>query len=188
MKYLKRTHLDRKIITGNNSFYINQSGEAVIDTRFNLLLPRGTTDDQSPDDSTAPTFINGMIRYNTETAEFEGYQGSSGSGGGSWRSFRFKEPGDIGVQNIGTGDAIETVFGPLSPNPFAYAVAQSGVTWNLTQMAKNIIVIVENVIQVANVNYSLIQDPPSKSSGTYVQFGTPVPNSKPVYVISGFDR
>lgn len=188
MKYLKRTHLDRKTITGFKSFYITQGGEAVLDSRYNLLLPRGTTDDQSPDDSTAPTFINGMIRYNTETAEFEGYQGGSGSGGGSWRAFRFKEPGDVQIQNIGTGNASEVYFGPLVPDPFSYPAAQSGTTWNVTQMAKNILVIVENVLQIANVNYNLVQNPPGRSSGTWVQFGTAVPNSKPVYVISGFDR
>lgn len=185
MKYLKRTHLNRKTVTGRNSIYTDISGEVVVDSRFSLLLPRGPNEDQSPDDSTAPTFVNGMIRYNTETQEFEGYQA------GAWRSFRFKEPGKVEFGQIGVGDAVETTF-LLGFDPFTYT-AQSDVTWNRFQMARNLLVIVENVIQVANINYEIVQNPSSGpnapyTAGVYVVFGTAVPNSKPIYVLTGFDR
>lgn len=185
MKYLRRTQLNPKTITGRNSVYIDISGEVVVDSRYSLLLPRGPNEDQSPDDSTAPTYVNGMIRYNTETQEFEGYQA------GAWRSFRFKEPGEVGLSLIGTGDAVETTFA-LGFDPFTYT-AQSDMTWDRYQIARNLIVIVENVIQVANVNYEIVQNPSSGpnapyTAGVYVVFGTAVPNTKPIYVVTGFDR
>ncbi|NDG28475.1 hypothetical protein EB118_00025 [bacterium] len=185
MRYLRRTHLNPKTVTGRDSFYIDISGEAVINSRFNLTLPRGTNEDQSPDDSTAATFVNGMIRYNTETNQFEGYQA------GSWRSFRFKEPGAIQYYQIGTGNAVETTF-RLPFDPFVLT-PQSNLTWDRFQIAKNLIVLVENVIQIANVNYEVVQNPSSGPgapyvSGTYVKFGTAVPNAKPINVITGFDR
>lgn len=184
MRYLKRNHLAPKTITGRRSLYIDISGEAVFDLPYNLTLPRGSNEDQSPDDSTLPTFVNGMIRYNTETNQFEGYQA------GSWRSFRFKEPGQINLSQIGTGNAVQTTFN-LGYNPFVLT-AQSGQSWDRFQMARNILVVVENVLQIANVNYEIVQNPSTGPTapypaGVYVVFGTAVPNSKPIYVISGFD-
>ena len=145
---------------------------------YNLLLPKGTNSQRSIDNS---TYVNGMIRYNSQTNEFEGYQS------GAWRSFRFKEPGNIILQNIGTGDAIETVFGPLSPDPFATANAQSGITWDATQMAKNLIVITGTIFQVAGENFVLVQNPVGKPAGTYVQFGTAPGFSVKVFVYYNFD-
>ena len=60
-------------------------------------------------------------------------------------------------------------------------------------MAINLIVIVENVFQIANVNYTVVQNPSSGpnapyAAGTYIVFGTPVPMSKPIYVLHGFDQ
>lgn len=151
---------------------------------FNLTIPKGTSVQRSVDNI---TYANGMIRYNTTTNEFEGYQA------GAWRSFRFKEPGNIVFQNLGTGNAVETTFGPLSPNPFSTVDMQSGGTWNSTQMAYNLVVIVENVYQIGNTNFTVVQNPvagPSApyAAGTYLVFGTPVPTGKPVYVFHNFDR
>ena len=185
MKYLKRTHLNSKTVTGRNSVYVDISGEVVVDSPYSLLLPRGNNEDQSPDDSTAPTYVNGMIRYNTESNQFEGYQA------GSWRSFRFKEPGKMDVWTIGTGDGVETTFA-LPFNPFVIT-PQSGVTWDANQIAKNLIFLVENVFQIANVNYAIVQNPVSGPNapyplGNYVVFGTAVPLTKPIYLLTGFDQ
>ena len=190
MRYLKRTILDSKRITGRRSFYIDQSGEAVIDLPYSLTLPRGSNEDQSPDDSTLPTYVNGMVRYNTETNEFEGYQA------GAWRSFRFKEPGKIILQDAGTGDATETMF-PLNPDPFTYyTTTQSGVIWGAAQMALNLLVIVGQVPQVGNVNFTVEQSSGGSLTGpnapypdgTYIKFGTPPPMSQKAYVYHGFDQ
>jgi|SanBayMetagenome_1026888.scaffolds.fasta_scaffold49296_2 hypothetical protein len=185
MKYLRRTHLNSKTVTGRNSVYIDIGGEVVVDSPYSLLLPRGDNEHQSPDDSTAPSYVNGMIRYNTETNEFEGYQA------GAWRSFRFKEPGKMDIHTIGTGNAVETKFA-LPFNPFVLT-PQSGMLWNDNQIAKNLIVVVENVFQIANVNYVVEQNPSTGPgapylAGVYISFGTAVPTSKPIYVLTGFDQ
>jgi hypothetical protein len=190
MRYLKRTTLNNKTITGNRDLYIDQSGEIVINLPYSLTLPRGSNEDQSPDDSTLPSYVNGMIRYNTDTAEFEGYQA------GAWRSFRFKEPSKVILQDAGTGNAVETVF-PLTPDPFTYyATTQSGMTWNATQMAKNLVVYVGQVPQVGSINFTVEQSASGSLSGpsapyadgTYIKFGTPPPNAQKVYVFHGYDQ
>jgi hypothetical protein len=191
MKYLRKQILSTKTIPGHRSIYIDQTGETTIDTSYTLLLPKGTTAQRSAD-TTSPTYINGMIRYNNQTDEFEGYQD------GAWRSFRFKEPGNINLQTMTElGDGSTLIFGPLNPNPLSYT-AQSDVTlWDLTQAANNLVVLVENVFQIPNVNYVLVQNPAGDYGGNpgidmpdgiYIQFGTAVPANKPVYVIHGFDR
>ena len=178
MKFVRRQVLSQRA-PADRSLYVDISGEIVMNEPYNLTIPKGTSSQRSIDNT---TFTNGMIRYNTTTNEFEGYQS------GAWRSFRFKEPGNIVFQQLGTGDAIETTFGPLSPDPYATARAQSGTTWDATQMAKSLLVIVENVIQIPTVNYTVVQNPVGYSAGTYLVFGTPVPFGKPVYVLHGFDR
>jgi hypothetical protein len=183
MRFIRKQVLDQRS-PADRSLYVDIGGEIVMDQPFNLRIPKGTSAQRAVDNT---TFTNGMIRYNSTTDEFEGYQS------GAWRSFRFKEPGNIIFQDLGTGNAVETTFGPLSPDPYATPRAQSGVTWNATQMAKNIIVIAENVIQNPNVNFTVVQNPVAGpgapyAAGTYIVFGTPVPMSKPVYVLHGFDR
>ena len=64
MKYLRRQFLDSKTVTGRQSIYVDLSGEAVVDQPYTLLVPKGTTAQRSPD-TTAPTYLDGMIRYNT---------------------------------------------------------------------------------------------------------------------------
>jgi len=60
MRYLKRTTLNNKTVTGNRDLYIDQSGEVVINLPYSLTLPRGSNEDQSPDDSTLPSYVNGI--------------------------------------------------------------------------------------------------------------------------------
>lgn len=179
MRYLRRQVLNPKSQT-DSSVAVSISGEIVFNRPYTMLIPKGTTAQRSPD-TTAPSYTNGMIRYNTETQEFEGYQA------GSWRSFRFKEPAGVILQDLGIGDDVETIFGPLNPDPFAYT-AQSGVSWDATQMAKNLVVVVENVYQIGTVNFDVVQNPTGFAAGTYLQFGTPVPINKNVYVFHKFDQ
>ena len=180
MRFLKTLTLNRRAIY-DDRLAINTASGVVMNTPHSLLLPKGTTLEQ-------PAGVNGMVRYNTTSNQLEVYQASA------WRSLSFKEPGKITLQPLGTGDAVETTFGPLNPNPYtAYATTQSGMTWDATQMAINLIVIVENVFQIANVNYTVVQNPSSGpnapyAAGTYIVFGTPVPMSKPIYVLHGFDQ
>jgi hypothetical protein len=149
MRFLKRQTLDRR--TANNTTLYSDAARANVYVSpagaGSLVLPNGTTAQQPSAPST------GMIRYNTTTNEVEVYQGSTAS----WRAIRYKEPGLITLQNLGAGDNLTVYFGPLNPAPAT--VAQSGVTWDMTQMAKNLMVIVENVIQIAGSNYLVTQNP-----------------------------
>ncbi len=193
MKFLRRQILDRKTVTGNattanGTVYADIGGELVANSVYNMLVPKGSSSQRSPDNS---TFVDGMIRYNTTTGQFEGRQA------GVWRSFRFKEPTGIVVQTLSElGDGSTTIFGPLNPDPFTYT-AESGVTWNATQIANNLIVLVENVFQIPNVNFIVVQNPAGDyggnpgvdmPDGTYIDFTTAVPANKPVYVFHNFDR
>ena len=90
MRYLRRQVLNSKSQT-DSSIAVSISGEVVLGTPYSLTLPRGITADRSPDTST-PTYTEGMIRFNTSTSQFEGYQSSE------WRSFRFKESGNVVLQ------------------------------------------------------------------------------------------
>ena len=86
----------------------------------------------------------------------------------AWESMRTDRPGNIQVQNLGTGDANITEFGPLNPVPSA---------------AENVIVLVENVFQIAGVNYTLVN-----TAGQWnIRFDSPVPLGKDVTVLHGFD-
>jgi len=80
-------------------------------------------------------------------------------------------PNVVSTQNLGTGDASEVAFGPLSPVPAS---------------AANVLVLVENVVQIADVNYTLVQNP-SGRNGWFIQFDSAVPLGKDVTVIHGFD-
>ena len=146
MRFLKTLTLNRRAIY-DDRLAITTSDAIVMNTPKNLLIPKGVESNRpvSP--------VNGMIRYNTDTNQFEGYQA------GAWRQFRFKEPTIITQQNLGAGNEEEIYFGPLNPSPVSYASLPSG--WDPTQMAKNMIVLVENVVQLSglNHNYVVVQNP-----------------------------
>ena len=147
MRYLKRQTINRRI-ANNTALYVDYNNANVImGVTDSLTVPKGTTAQQpgNASNTVTPTPANGMIRYNNTTNEFEGYQS------GTWRSFRFKEAGQITQQNLGAGDSSQIYFGPLSP--ISPTVSASGATWG----GQNIIVVVENVIQLNTVNYSVIQ-------------------------------
>ena len=142
MRYLKRQTLDRR--TANNTTLYTDAG------RINVYLePVGTGSVVVPkgNNATKPSGVTGMIRYNTDTNQFEGYQL------GAWRTFRFKESTAITQQNLGAGNGSEVYFGPLNPAP--PATVQSGGTWG----GQNILVIVENVLQLNTTNYTVVQNP-----------------------------
>ena len=146
MRFLKTLTLNRRAIY-DDRLAVTTLDAIVMNTPKNLLIPKGVESNRpgSP--------VNGMIRYNTDTNQFEGYQA------GAWRQFRFKEPTTITQQNLGAGNDEEIYFGPLNPSPVSYASLPSG--WDPTQIAKNMIVLVENVVQLSglNYNYTVVQNP-----------------------------
>jgi len=196
MRYLRRQSLNRRGLT-DRSVSVDLSGEIIMDRPYTLQLPTGTTVDRSPD-TTEPTpgtiipgtYVDGMIRYNSETAEFEGRQA------GAWRSFRFKEPTAIVRQYLGQGDDFETTFGPLTPDPFTYTAASEVLTWDAEQMAQNLLVVNETIWQIGGTGYdfTVVQNPPGVhppgsvldgdpyDPGTYIKFTIAIALNRPVYV------
>ncbi len=172
MRYLRQQNINRRA-PYDQRLYVDMTDSIVMTTTNNMLMPKGTTLERpvSP--------INGMMRYNTDVAtggQVEVYQS------GTWRALRFKESTGITQQSLGNGDAIETYFGPLTPEP--PTTVESNTTWG----GQNLLVFVENVFQIFNTNYSIEQNPSGKPAGYYIKFDSAVPLGKPVTVLHGFDQ
>jgi hypothetical protein len=177
MKYIKRqTTNARGTGLGRGVHVTTIDKEVILDSENVVLVPKGRTEDR-------PQFPkNGHLRYNTDDNRFETYEA------GSWNGIRQAAPSSyapIKAQNLGNGDAVETVFGPLdSGDPF-YPVPAA---------AENVLVFVENVYQLPNTNYSLVQNPSGKPAGWYIQFASAPPSTGlggdpvPITVLHNFDK
>ena len=76
---------------------------------------------------------------------------------------------------------VPVTIGFIPLNPIPPAVVQSGATWG----GQNLIVIVGNVFQVFNTNYTIT----NPGAGVYnIQFNTAAPNGQAVSVLHGFDK
>lgn len=169
MRLIKAQTTNLRTIYGKGVKY-DTKDQVIVDTPVGMKVPVGDTSDRPK------TPQNGYVRYNTNTDQMEFYQN------GAWRSVRFKEPNqDPGIvqQNLGVGDNTETVFGPLNSGDSDYPVPAAG---------QNVLVFVENVFQIHNTNYTLIQNPSGKTPGWYLEFASPVPAGKPVTVLHNFDK
>ena len=174
--------------------------QVILDSTNVMLAPKGRgpvlADQVSVDPAgasqrpTSPT--NGHVRYNTSTSQFEAYQN------GAWREVRFKEPNqDPGIvwQTLSpAGDQVETVFGELQSGDDNYPVPAS---------MNNILVLIENVIQIPETNYTIHQTAEittggaeegpnhpytASGSGWWIKFKGPVPFGKSVTVIHNLDK
>lgn len=181
MRYLKKLVLNRRIandtslyidteqqhfimnagtditFNGGQNVFVNASKNIYMDnTKQSLVLPIGTTS-QKPGQAGNVSPINGMIRYNSQTNEFEGYQSNK------WRRFKFKEVSPITQQNLGAGDDATVYFGPLStvydPSNMSSSMPGSGDQSSGAYGGQNIFVVVENVIQIFGTNYTVEQNP-----------------------------
>lgn len=167
MKFLKKLQLAKKNVT-DDRIAVDANSLVYFESTNAMKLPIGTTNQQpGQSENTITSPANGMVRYNSSTNQLEAYQNSA------WRNVRFKEATTITQQTAGTGDGAETKFGPLSPVPTA---------------AQNVLVLVENVMQVATTNYTLVQNPGGYAAGWYIAFTSAVPVGKPVTVLHGFDQ
>ena len=167
MKFLKKLQLAKKNLT-DDRIAVDANSLIYFESTNAMKLPIGTTNQQpGQSGNTITSPVNGMVRYNSDTNQLEAYQNSA------WRNVRFKEATTITQQSAGTGNGTETKFGPLSPVPTA---------------AQNVLVLVENVMQIATTNYTLVQNPGGYAAGWYISFTSAVPLGKPVTVLHGFDQ
>ena len=155
MRLLKAQNTNRRTIYGRGVQF-DVDDQVYMESTNSIRVPKGTTAER-------PAYPeNGQMRYNTEANEFEFYVNNA------WEDARTMRPNTITVQNLGTGDATNQEFGPLNPTPAT---------------AANVLVLVENVVQIAGVNYTMIQG----QGGQFLRFDSAVPLGKDVVVIHGFD-
>ena len=142
MRYLKRQSTNSRLIAGRGVVY-DQYEQLIIPGTGAILVPKGATADRPN-----PAEV-GQLRYNTDTRSFEYYEGVP-NGGNAWKQARFREPVTVTKQNLGNGDDIEVNFGPLNANDvdFYYPAAP-----------EQVLVMVENVLQIPDTNYSIVQQP-----------------------------
>ena len=182
MKFLKTQNTSRFGLK-DNALKVNPYGRYTMDGFGGIRLPKGTTA-QRPNLSGVemPNGANGMLRYNTTTDELECYIA------GFWETVKGSAINTIIQSGIGPGDFVETKFGPLNT---AYAP-------DYTANANNIIVLVENIWQIAGTNFTIVLNPSGSSSATgylggvpypagyYLSFSDAVPIGKTVTVYYGY--
>ena len=163
MRYLKRQTLDRR--SANNTTLYSDAARTNITMApvgaGNLYLQAMNGAVQLPTGSNAqqPAGANGMMRYNTDVVTGGRVEVYSA---GRWRALSFVEQKQITQQNLGAGDGNNTYFGPL--NSTYYNPGNNAN--NATVGAQNILVVVENVLQLSGINYSVVQNP-TISAETY---------------------
>ena len=173
MRYVKRQTSNEKNARGKGIIYTSVA-EVVMDTQNSMLVPKGPT-------SARPQFPeNGHMRYNTDVEEFEFYQDDQ------WRKARYKEPRTIVQQTLNGASGTETIFGPLDNQDGDYAAPDS---------AQAMLVLIENVFQLATTNYTLTQSDGTLTgpngpyaAGWYIVFSSPVPIGKDVTVLHNFNK
>lgn len=200
MKFLKQSQLNFRNVKDQSVAVVTDSANdqgtlrdprIVFGVTNSLQLPIGNTL-QRPSEPAVLT--NGIIRYNSQTDEIEVRQG------GVWKRLSYKEPNDIEVQSLGTGDGLPDGSGELAGEIFyGPLIYNSGVETDYPDQQEpdptkpqNLLVFIENVIQLANTNYELERldpgNPQGKSAGVYIKFNGAVPFGKPITVLHGFDR
>lgn len=143
MRYLKRQSTNKRLLNGKGLIY-TQYEEIEAQSTGAFLVPKGTQA-QRP-----VTPQEGQLRFNTTLRQLEVYESLQG-GAPVWKQFRLSEPQNIVVQNLSNGDDTEVNFGILADG------FGSGLGYPTSP--ENILVMVENVLQIPNTNYTLTQNP-----------------------------
>ena len=186
MRLLKAQNTNLRNIYGKGVKY-DYDDQVIADSERAMLVPKGVESVRPGETGIATSANNGQVRYNTTTDQLEAYQN------GAWRNIRFKEPNqDPGIvwQDLGAGDAVETVFGELQSNDPDYPRPEA---------SENILVLIENVLQIPVTNYNIRQtaevditgpNTPYSEVGTgwWIEFTSPVPFGKTVTVVHNFDK
>jgi len=164
MRFLKQKTLS-KYSPSDQTLFANHYGRAVMEITGGLRLPKGTTA-QRPNLSGVRTTggANGFMRYNTTTNSIEAYVD------GVWEVVRAPGATAITKQTLGPGNEVETTFGPLTKIP---------------NSENNILVFVENVFQISDTNYNLV-DNYLGSGNTYIVFTSSVPLDKYITIYYGY--
>ena len=116
--------------SATDSMLISSAGLVSFPTTTAIVLPNGTTAQQ-------PTGASGMLRFNTTTTSFEGYNGTAwgsigggATGGGTDQIFYLNGQTVTTSYSIPSGQNAGT-FGPISVNSGATVTIPSGSTWSI---------------------------------------------------------
>lgn len=162
MKYYKRQPINRQSPM-SGVFAVEADGRIVTNTARSLEIPDG------PTSSRPMTGLNGMIRYNTELNNFEAYIN------GQWQLLVANTQASVTQQVFENGDYADTIFGPL-----AYDID--------INKPENIFVYVENVPQIADLNYTLVYGSNTSSYTTSTFLAQPISvNTNTLYLESVAD-
>lgn len=154
MRYIKKLALFSKSPMDDKFSVLQDQKRIVTNSSSTMQLPTGPRSARP----TGSSIVDGTIRYNSEINEFEVYNGtlySSGQSQNQWEILRTIRQANITPQNLGYGNYNDVYFGPL-----AYDIS-------LTK-PQNVLVFVDNVYQIPNTNYTLVQNPTAAISTTTV--------------------
>jgi len=181
MKYLKTKNISKFSIS-DDRFIATPTGRYVMDGTGAVRLPAGTTAQQPDVTAVVHNDPYGYIRYNKTTNAIEAYIYNTETLVGEWETVKASSSRSIVKQTLGPGDGIETDFGPLT-----IPVADSGLTTTgalATVYDYPIVVLVENVIQISDDNYTLDFDY-GGSGDTWIIFASPVDAGKNITIYYG---
>ena len=177
MKFLKTKNISKFSIS-DRTFIVNPYGRITTNSTNSLQIPVGA-DEEKPQTS---LLREGMMRMNTGalgvnegTAQFEVYQA------GDWRPVKFKVPSQITYSTPIAGNDLETIF-YIDPQP--PLTIEDGLPWT----GKQLMVYVENVFQLDNQNFVVIENPCNvQGSDISIDFATKTISSVGInFVTSGF--
>jgi hypothetical protein len=178
MKFLKSQNINKFNIR-DQTLFTNGFGLAVMNLSGGLRLPQGTTAQQpNPTEGrwpgitatqTGDEYADGTIRYNITTNSLECLIG------GVWEVVRTTGAASVVKRTYGPGDNVSTLFGPLEP---AFLSAYSS-------NVHSIIVLVENVFQIAPGNFDVIQNPDSTGTGLEITTGAFVNGTQYIITSAG---
>lgn len=181
MKYLKTKNISKFSISDDALIY-KPSGRYVMDGVGALRIPAGSTAERPDVNADVHNDPYGYLRYNRTTNTIEAYIYNAQSGIGVWETI--KAPGERAIvkQTLGPGNGVDTDFGPLTikPSNSGLASAGSGAVYDYP-----IIVLVENVPQISNENYTLDFDYMGTGQ-VWIKFNTFVDTGKYITVYHGY--
>lgn len=151
MKYLKTKNISKYSISDDALIY-KPSGRFVMDATGAVRLPKGTTVERPDVNAPVHNQPYGYIRYNTTTNSVEAYVYDSQAGVGVWEIIRSSSARSVIKQTLGPGDGVETAFGPLVKKPANTGLTSAGPG---AKYDYPIIVLVENVFQISEDNYTI---------------------------------
>jgi hypothetical protein len=157
MRFIKRLALNKKE-PANNRFAVEANDQIVTTSKVALQLPAGDSTHRPENLTPVGTSNDGQIRFNTDLTETEIWnpaqvQNVNPWEDSGWERVKTNRQGVITPQDLGVGDGVNSLFGPLSYNI------------DITQ-PQNILVFIENVYQTPTTNYKLVNSIEGYSTST----------------------